>query len=226
MCCFALWYCQRIFCNAPDLDLQCWWKTKKININILIAVGAWAPSAPPLGAPLMSGTHNKVQDGNNFNHWKFSDLVVHLNNVSFSNHNPTHLPKHESLSPNHKFSQRIWYVEYYSVHAYMAWSQKYRKSEISLDNGTKYTIKWHESSLIMMSATQTDRVILILYLRIKAITKKPLLPWHLQSLSGKFRYRNQTKHPDPVLILFFLKIIIQIPFFLIRNASILQDIQS
>ena len=48
MCCYALWYCQRIFCNAPDLDLQCWWKSKKININILIAKGgAWAPSAPP-----------------------------------------------------------------------------------------------------------------------------------------------------------------------------------
>jgi len=24
--------------------------------------------------------------------------------------NPTHLPKHESLNPNHKFSERIWYV--------------------------------------------------------------------------------------------------------------------
>jgi len=35
--CYALWYCRRTFCNAPDLDLQCWWKTKKININILIA---------------------------------------------------------------------------------------------------------------------------------------------------------------------------------------------
>jgi len=48
MCCYALWYCQRIFCNASDLDLQCWWKTKKININILIAKrGACTPSAPP-----------------------------------------------------------------------------------------------------------------------------------------------------------------------------------
>jgi len=24
----------------------------------------------------------------------------------------THLPTHQILSPNHKFSQRIWYVEY------------------------------------------------------------------------------------------------------------------
>ena len=47
MCCYALWYRQRIFCNALDLDLQYWWKTKKININILIAKGGWAPSAPP-----------------------------------------------------------------------------------------------------------------------------------------------------------------------------------
>jgi len=34
---FCLWFRQRTFCNAPDLDLQCWGKTKKININILIA---------------------------------------------------------------------------------------------------------------------------------------------------------------------------------------------
>jgi len=27
----------------------------------------------------------------------------------------------------------MYYVEYYSVHAYMVWSQKFRKSEISLD---------------------------------------------------------------------------------------------
>jgi len=53
------------------------------------------------------------------------DLVVDLNYFSFSypnanpNPNPTHLPKHEFLSPNNQFYQRIWYVEYYSVHAYM-----------------------------------------------------------------------------------------------------------
>ena len=40
-------------CTWSRLTVQCWWKTKKININILIAkVGAWAPSAPPLAAPL------------------------------------------------------------------------------------------------------------------------------------------------------------------------------
>ena len=27
----------------------------------------------------MSGTHNKVQYGNNFNRWNFSDLVADLN---------------------------------------------------------------------------------------------------------------------------------------------------
>jgi len=82
----------------------------------------------------MSGNHNKLQHGNNFNHWQFSDLVV-----SFSypnpNPNPTHLPKHEFLSHNNQFYQRIWYVEYYSVHVYMVWSQKFRKSEILLDTG-------------------------------------------------------------------------------------------
>jgi len=44
--------------------------------------------------------------------------------------NPTHLPKHESLSPNHQFSQHIWYEEYYFVHAYMAWSQKFRLTPV------------------------------------------------------------------------------------------------
>jgi len=29
---------------------------------------------------------------------------------------------------------RVWYVEYYSAHAHIAWSQKFRKSEISLDS--------------------------------------------------------------------------------------------
>jgi len=65
------------------------------------------------------------------------DLVVGLNYFYFSypNPNPTHLPKHEFLSPNNHFYQRIWYVECYSVHAYTVWSQKFRKSEISLDTG-------------------------------------------------------------------------------------------
>ena len=71
----------------------------------------------------MSGTHNKLQHGNNFHHLKFSDLVPNLNYFSFSHPNPnpepTCLPKHEFLSPNDQFYQRILYVEYYSVHAYM-----------------------------------------------------------------------------------------------------------
>jgi len=50
------------------------------------------------------------------------DLVVDFNYFSFSHPiphtNPTHLTKHESLSLNRKFSQRIQYVEYYSVHAH------------------------------------------------------------------------------------------------------------
>jgi len=54
--------------------------------------------------------------------------VVDLNYFSFSRPNPnpnaTHSPKHEFLSPNHQFYQRIWYVQYYSVHAYIysTWS--------------------------------------------------------------------------------------------------------
>ena len=67
----------------------------------------------------MSGTHNKLYCGYNFNHWKFLDLFFYLNHFSFShpnsNPNPTHLPKRESVSPNHQFSQRIRYVEYYFV---------------------------------------------------------------------------------------------------------------
>jgi len=40
------------------------------------------------------------------------DLVLDLSYSSFShpNPNPTHLPKHEALSPNHQLSQRIWCV--------------------------------------------------------------------------------------------------------------------
>jgi len=64
------------------------------------------------------------------------DLVLKLNYFSFSHPNPTYLPKYKFVSPNNQFYQRIWYVEYYSVHAYMLWSQKFRKSETSLDTGT------------------------------------------------------------------------------------------
>jgi len=59
-------------------------------------------------------------------------LNLRLQLFSFSNcdikPNLTHLPKHQILSPNHQFSQRIWYVECCSVHAHMAWN-------ISLDTG-------------------------------------------------------------------------------------------
>jgi len=46
----------------------------------------------------MSDTHNKLQYGNNYNHWKILDLVLDLKNFYFSSlnqtFNPTHLPKH------------------------------------------------------------------------------------------------------------------------------------
>ena len=68
--------------------------------------------------------------GNNYNHSKILDWVLDLNYFSFPNPklkpNPTHLPKHQTLTPNHQFSQRILFVEYHSVHVCMAWSQKFR----------------------------------------------------------------------------------------------------
>ena len=51
-------------------------------------------------------------------------LILDFNYFSFYNcninPNPTHLPKHQILSPNHQFSQRILYVECCSVNAHMA----------------------------------------------------------------------------------------------------------
>jgi len=56
--------------------------------------------------------------------WKILDLIFSNCNI---NPNPTHLSKHQTLSPNHQFSQRISYVECYSVYGV--------NSEISLDTG-------------------------------------------------------------------------------------------
>jgi len=62
------------------------------------------------------------------------ELSLDLNHFSFSNcntnPNQTHLPKHQTLNPNHQFSQRIWYVECYSVHAHTAWNQKFRLTPV------------------------------------------------------------------------------------------------
>ena len=73
----------------------------------------------------MSDTQNKLQYRNNYNHSKILDLALDLNYVSYSNPNPTNSPKHQAKSSKHQFSQRIWYIEYYSVHAHMAWSQRF-----------------------------------------------------------------------------------------------------
>jgi len=81
----------------------------------------------------MSDTHNRLKYENNYKHWKILGLVLDLNYFPSSSTNPTHLPKQQTLSPNHQFSQRIWHVEYYSVHAHMAQSQKFRKSDFSCD---------------------------------------------------------------------------------------------
>ena len=45
----------------------------------------------------MSDTHNKLQYGNKYNHWKLLDLVLDLNYFSFSNPNLTLTP-HTSLN--------------------------------------------------------------------------------------------------------------------------------
>jgi len=58
------------------------------------------------------------------------DLILDFNYFSFSNGNTNpntpQLPRHQTLSPNHQFSQSILYVECCSVHARMASSQKIR----------------------------------------------------------------------------------------------------
>ena len=61
-------------------------------------------------------------------HWKFSDFVLDLNYFSFTHPNPTYLPNYEFISPNNQFYQRIWYVEYYSMH------QRRPDSEFSLSD--------------------------------------------------------------------------------------------
>ena len=90
----------------------------------------------------MSDTH-KLQYWKNYSHWKLLDLVLDLNYISFSNPNPnaTHSPKHHTLSPNHQFSKHIWYVEYYSVHAHMAWSQKFRLISVSATEKVCYLLR-------------------------------------------------------------------------------------
>jgi len=62
------------------------------------------------------------------------DLIVDPNLFSFSNTNPnpTHLPKQQTLSPNHQFYQRFWYVECYSVHAHTVWIRNYANQKFGL----------------------------------------------------------------------------------------------
>jgi len=52
MCCYALWYRWRTFCNAPHLDLNVGEKLRKQTSIFWLLTGAWAPSAPLLAAPL------------------------------------------------------------------------------------------------------------------------------------------------------------------------------
>ena len=55
----------------------------------------------------------------------------------------TRLPKHQNLSRNHQFSERIWYAEYYSVYEHMAWNQKYRLTPGRSCSHTKSRSKRH-----------------------------------------------------------------------------------
>jgi len=76
----------------------------------------------------MSDTHNMLQYGNNYNHWKILDLVLDRNCISFSNPNPT--PNRHTYLNTKQFSQRIWHVKYHSVHTHMAWSQNFRLTQV------------------------------------------------------------------------------------------------
>ena len=115
----------------------------------------------------MSDTHNKLSYANNYNHWKILDLVLDLNYLSFSNPyrnlNPTHSSKHKTLNPNHQFSQHIWYVEYYSVHAHLAWSQKFRLTpDIQLANriviiSGRYELR-HQTATMDLQAARNQLV--------------------------------------------------------------------
>ena len=75
----------------------------------------------------MSDTYNKLQYGKKYDHWKILDFILDFNSFYFPNcninPNPTHLPKHQPLSPNHQFYQRIWYIECCSVHAQPIWHE-------------------------------------------------------------------------------------------------------
>jgi len=42
----------------------------------------------------MSDARNKLQYGNNYDHWKILDLFLNLNDFPYYNPNLTRLPKH------------------------------------------------------------------------------------------------------------------------------------
>jgi len=97
---------------------------------------------------LMSDSHNKLQCRNNYNHWNILDLVFDLNYFSFSNPNinpnPTHLTKPWALIISFL---RVFYMSNITVHVHMAWSQKFRKSDISLDTGMQRQDKAYAATI-------------------------------------------------------------------------------
>jgi len=76
-------------------------------------------------ATVLWDNHNKLHCRNNCYRRRILDLVLDLNYFSFLTQT---LIGHTDQTPNtnYQFSQRIWNVKYYSVHAHMAWSQKFR----------------------------------------------------------------------------------------------------
>ena len=81
-----------------------------------------------------------------------------------------YLPKHEFLSPNNQFYQRIWHAEHYSVRAYMAWSHKFRKSEILFDTGPRFV------SSVMPKNMLVTHDILATTATFSSLALRPLLP--------------------------------------------------
>ena len=74
--------------------------------------------------------------GLNFRHQLFSFSNCNINP------NPTHLPKHQILSLNHQFSQRIWYVECCSdVDAHMAWTQEFSLTAVIQPSASNAVLK-------------------------------------------------------------------------------------
>jgi len=93
-------YCLRTFCNAHDLELQCWWKTKKININILIDIGGLERLHPLLAAPLVLMALN------------LSGRVCYRSCMSPDQHRPNSSLAWNRIRPSFHSTSFSWYYYY------------------------------------------------------------------------------------------------------------------